>query len=108
MDELALLRDFRLEDAVVDGAREHARSALQAAMARRRRPRRYIVGLAFAAAALLAASAYAVAHEFFFGAPAPPEVKHAFAAANERARDVMPLFRRSSAYDTLVEQAHGV
>ena len=29
MDELALLRDFRLEDAAPDGAREHARAALQ-------------------------------------------------------------------------------
>ena len=32
MDELALLKDFRLEDAAPDGAREHARAALRAAM----------------------------------------------------------------------------
>ena len=32
MDELALLKDFRLEDAAVDGAREHARAALRRAM----------------------------------------------------------------------------
>ena len=32
MDELALLKDFRLEDAAPDGAREHARAALRATM----------------------------------------------------------------------------
>jgi hypothetical protein len=75
MDELALLKDFRLEDASADGAREHARAALQAAMTRRRLPRRrYAIVVAFAVAALLAAAAYAIVHEFIIGAPAPKDV----------------------------------
>src|SRR4051794_11478788 len=74
MDELALLKDFRLEDAAVDGAREHARAALQSAMTRRWLPRRYVVVLAFAVAALLAAAAYAIVHEFVVGEPAPKEL----------------------------------
>jgi hypothetical protein len=74
MDELALLKDFRLEDAAADGAREHARAALQDAMNRRRLPRRYAIALAFVAAALLAAGAYAIVHEFIVGAAAPKDV----------------------------------
>jgi hypothetical protein len=81
MDELALLRDFRLEDAVADGAREHARAALQAAMTRRRRmpQRRYAIALAFVLAALLAAAAYAIVHEFIVGEPAPRELNNEIA-----------------------------
>src|SRR6187397_2406939 len=77
MDELALLRDFRLEDAAVDGAREHARAALQRAMARRRLVprRRYAVVLAFAVAGLLAAAAFAIVHEFVIGSAAPKDVQ---------------------------------
>lgn len=74
MDELALLKDFRLEDAATDGAREHARAALQTAMNRRRLPRRYAIALAFVTAALLAAGAYAIVHEFVVGATAPKAV----------------------------------
>src|SRR4051812_36619372 len=79
MDELALLRDFRLEDAAAGEAREHARTALRAAMTRRRfglPRRRYTLVIAFAVAALLAAGAYAIVHEFVIGGPAPPRVKH--------------------------------
>ena len=75
MDELALLRDFRLEDASIDGAREHARAALGRTMTRRRLPRRRnTVALAFALAALLAAGAYAIVHEFVLGSLAPSDV----------------------------------
>lgn len=76
MNELAQLKDFRLEDASADGAgaREYARAALQSAMTRRRLPRRYVVVLAFAVAALLAAAAYAIVHEFVVGEPAPKEL----------------------------------
>ena len=109
MDEFALLKDFRLEDAVADGAREHARAALRAAMTRRRfARRRYALVVAFAVAALLAAAAYAIANEFVLGAPAPPEITHAFAAANERGQEVPLLFRRSGTYDTLAKRARGV
>jgi hypothetical protein len=76
MDELAVLRDFRLDDAHASGAREHARAALRAAAARqRRRNRRGIILLAFLGAAILAGAAYAVAHELIVGSPAPPEVR---------------------------------
>jgi hypothetical protein len=76
MDELALLRDFRLRDASSDGAREHARAALRDAAARqRRRRRRGFVLLAFAGAAILAGAAYAVVHELVVGSPAPREVR---------------------------------
>src|ERR1041384_7084814 len=74
MDELTLLKDFRAEDAAVDGAREHARTALHAAMTRRRRSRGYVVALAFVVAALLAAGAYAIVHECVVGAAAPKAV----------------------------------
>ena len=74
MDELALLKNFRLEDAATDGAREHARAALEDAMNRRRLPRRSAIALAFVAAALLSAGAYAIVHEFVVGAAAPKDV----------------------------------
>ncbi len=76
MDELALLKDFRLEDAAPNGAREHARAALRATMGRRRRPsRRMLVVLAFVAAAVLAGAAYGIVQELIVGSPAPPEVR---------------------------------
>jgi hypothetical protein len=43
------------------------------------------------------------------GEPAPTPVKQAFAVHNEaRARQVMPLFRRSPLSDVIVEETHGV
>jgi hypothetical protein len=76
MDELALLKDFRLEDASPDGAREYARAALDVAAARGRFPsRRMLVGLAFVAAAVLAGAAYGIVHELIVGDPAPEEVR---------------------------------
>jgi len=76
MDELALLKDFRLEDASPNGAREHARAALRAAAARERLVRRRVfVALAFVGAAILAGAAYGVVHELIVGAPAPEEVR---------------------------------
>jgi hypothetical protein len=76
MDELALLKDFRLEDASPNGAREHARAALRVAIERRRRPsRRTLVLLGFVGAAILAGTAYAVVHELTVGDPAPEEVR---------------------------------
>jgi len=77
MDELALLKDFRLEDAAPDGARDHARVALRAAMTRRSRfpRRRYAIALAFVLAAVLAAAAYAIVHQFVIGSAAPKDVQ---------------------------------
>ena len=80
MDELALLREFRLEDAEPSGAREHARSALRGALTRhRRRKRRGLVVLAFVGAAIVATTAYGVVRELIIGDPAPEEVKQALA-----------------------------
>jgi hypothetical protein len=78
-------------------------------MTRRRLPRRrYAIALGFVLAGLLAAAAYAIAHEFIVGAPAPPAVKGAFAVGNKaRAREVR-LIRDSAAYDTVTENARGV
>src|ERR1043165_2340819 len=77
MDELALLKEFRLEGAAPDGAREHARVALRDAMLRRRRfpRRRYAIALAFALAAVLAATAYAIVHQFVVGSTPPKSVQ---------------------------------
>jgi hypothetical protein len=76
MDELALLKEFRLEDASPNCAREDARAALRAAAARHRRSRRRtFVLLAFVAAAILAGAAYGVVHELIVGSPAPEEVR---------------------------------
>ena len=84
MDELAILKDFRLEDASPDGAREHARAALQDAMNRRRLPRRYAVALAFALATLLVAGAYAIVREYVIGGAAPQNVHEQIANGIER------------------------
>ena len=76
MDELALLKDFRRQDASADGAREHARAAVRAAAARhRRRRRRGFVLLALAGAAVLAGAAYGIVRGLIVGSPAPPEVR---------------------------------
>lgn len=76
MDELALVKEFRLEDASASGAREDARAALRAAAARQRRSRRRaFVLLAFVAAAILAGAAYGIVHELIVGSPAPEEVR---------------------------------
>ena len=75
MDELALLKAFRAEDAAPNHVREHARAALQRAMTRRRFfERGYAIVVAVAAAALLAAGAYAIVREFVIGSPAPADV----------------------------------
>jgi hypothetical protein len=72
MDELALLKEFRLDDASSNGAREDARAALRAAAARQRRSRRRtFVVLAFIGAAILAGAAYGIVHELVVGSPAP-------------------------------------
>ncbi len=76
MDELTLLRDFRLEDASPTRARERARAALRAVAVRQsRRRRRGFVLLAFVGAAILAGAAYAVVHKLVVGDPAPSEVR---------------------------------
>jgi hypothetical protein len=78
MDELALLKQFRLEDAVVPSeAREYARAAFR--HARSTWTRRRVVTLALVAAALLAGSAYAVGRVLHVGDPAPPEFVANFA-----------------------------
>jgi hypothetical protein len=76
MDELALLKAFRLEDASPNGARDHALAAVRAAAARRRRSRRRMfAALVFVAAAILAGAAYGVVRELIVGDPAPEEVR---------------------------------
>ena len=80
MDELGLLKAFRLEDAEPNGAREYARSRLRTKIARdRRRQRRGLVALALVGAAIAAGTAYGVVRELVVGAPAPEEVKEALA-----------------------------
>lgn len=86
MDELTLLREFRLEDAAPNGARAHARALLRAAIARhRRRRRRGIVALAFVGAAIIAGTAYGVVRELVVGDPAPEEVKEVLARLGHEA-----------------------
>jgi len=79
MDELALLKDFRLEDAAPNGAREHARQVLSTAIARRRARRRRTLALAFLAVAVLAGGAYGIARGLIVGEPAPEEIKQQLA-----------------------------
>lgn len=92
MDELALLREFRIEDAAADGAREHARRALAAARARDRMRRRYVLALAFLGAAVVAGAAYAIVRELVVGDPAPAEVKQQLARFGQEA-DLIPYPR---------------
>src|SRR5713226_3174875 len=94
MDELALLKDFRLQDTSPDGAREHARQALRAALARRRVRRRYVLALVFAGTALLVVGAYAITRELVVGAPAPTSVKHQFAGIGVLRGELIPLPRQ--------------
>jgi hypothetical protein len=76
MDELALLRDFRRQDASADGARGHARAALRAAAERQRRGRRRsLLVLVLAGAAILAGAAYGIVRGLIVGSPAPPQVR---------------------------------
>lgn len=76
MDELTLLKTFRLEDAADNGARAHARAVLRAAMARKQsRRRRSFIVLAFVLAAVVVGAAYGVVHELIVGDPAPAEVR---------------------------------
>jgi hypothetical protein len=92
VDELALLKQFRLDDAAADGAREHARRALASAMARHRVRRRYALALALLGAAVLAGGAYAIAHELIVGDPAPAEVTEQLARFGQEA-DLIPYER---------------
>ena len=76
MDEIALLKSFRLEDAADSGAREYARAVLRAAIARKQsRRRRSLIVLAFVLAAAVVGAAYGVVHKLIVGDPAPPEVR---------------------------------
>jgi hypothetical protein len=91
MDELALLREFRSEDAEPSAAREHARSLLRAALAKHRRQRRRgLVALAFVGAAIAAGTAYGVVRELVVGDPAPEEVKQALARFGHEA-ELIPV-----------------
>lgn len=116
MDELAALRTFRGEvpERDVDAYVAVRRLLRQRRQTRRAlRSRRWALVVAVAIVGVVAASSAfgwtsrlldAVA-----GKPAPPPVRQAFAVRNEaRARQVMPIFRRSRAEDTIVEQTHGV
>lgn len=121
MDEISTVKLFRSEiperDAV---AREAVRGSLEAAMratGRRRRPlwrsrRLLVVGAAALVGVVAATSAFGWTSrlvDLIAGEPAPPRVKRAFAVQNEaRARQVMPIFRRSGASNPIVEQTHGV
>lgn len=76
MDELALLKDFRLEDAASNDAREHAGAALRVAIAReQRRKQQGVAALGLVAAAILTGTAYGVVQELVVGDPAPREVR---------------------------------
>jgi hypothetical protein len=75
MDELALLKSFRIDDASPNGAREHAQGALREAIARARMRRRLTLAAAFVGAAILAGAAYGVAHKLIVGQRAPKEVR---------------------------------
>jgi hypothetical protein len=89
MDELALLKQFRLEDAAPNGAREHARQVLEASISHRRVRRRLVVAVAFVVAAILVGAAYGIVHELIIGSPAPPEVKQTLARLGHEA-DLIP------------------
>lgn len=98
MDELGLLRQFRLEDAVAGGAREQARQALVTARARQRARTRYAFLAAFVAAAVLAGAAYGIVHELIVGDPAPTEVTEQLARFGQEA-DLIP-YKRPDAPET--------
>jgi hypothetical protein len=98
MDELALLRQFRLKDAIAGDAREHARRTLATARARQRLRRRYTIIAAFVAAAVLAGAAYGIVRELIVGDPAPPEVTEQLARFGQAA-DLIP-YKRPDAPET--------
>src|SRR5215210_1742653 len=116
MDEIAVIRSFR--SAVPerdDEAREAVRRFLRRQSPRHRivRSRRiWILAAATFAAVVVASSAFGWTSRLIdaiAGEPAPTPVKQAFAVHNEaRARQVMPLFRRSRLSDVIVEKTHGV
>lgn len=85
MDELTLLRDFRLEDAAADGAREHARMLLRDSVRRSRRRRRLAVAAVALGLALLGTAAYGIARALRVGEPAPPEVRAQLVRAGHEA-----------------------
>jgi hypothetical protein len=75
MDEIALLKEFRLQDAQSSSARDHARDAVRAVAGRERRARRRLLfAVAVVGAAFLSGAGYGV-HELVVGSPAPKEVR---------------------------------
>ncbi len=93
MDELALLKDFRLEDAAPTEGRDVARAALHAAIASQQRTRRRgLVALALVAAVILTGTAYGVVHELTVGDPAPLEVREQLARFGNSA-EIIPVPR---------------
>ena len=75
MDEIALLKEFRLKDAESNSAREFVRAALLTAAGRERRARRrLLLAVAVVGAAFLSGAGYGV-HELVVGSPAPKEVR---------------------------------
>lgn len=79
MDELALLKTFRLEDVAPDGAREYARQAVAAAARHKRNRRRASFAAMLAFAAVLVSGVAYAGHELLVGDQAPPEVQQALA-----------------------------
>lgn len=122
MDEIQVVKLFRDQLPERDeAAREVARSRLAAELLRpapaRARPfwqsrRGWVLVAAALAAVAVVSSAFGWTTRLIdaiAGAPAPTEVKHAFAVGNDaRARQVMPLLRQSADRDTIVERTHGV
>src|SRR2546423_6556326 len=91
MDELTLLRDFRLADAEPDGAREHARKALRETMERRTVRRRYAFVVAILAGlVLLASAAYGIVRALRVGEPAPLEIRQQLARFGHEA-ELIPI-----------------
>jgi hypothetical protein len=91
MDELTVVREFRLADAAGDGAKEHARRALSAAIDRRRVRRRYaVVVAALVGLVLLVSAAYGIVRALRVGEPAPPEVRQALVRFGHEA-ELIPI-----------------
>ena len=98
MDEIAALKQFRLEDAATEGAREYAARAVAAAGRRSRVRRRYVVAVALVGAAALSTAAYAVVRELVIGDPAPAEVTQQLVRFGQHA-DLIP-YQRPEAPET--------
>lgn len=92
MDELAALRQFRVEDAAAGGAREHAARVVASSARKARARRRYVIAVALVGAAILSASAYGVVRALVVGDPAPEEVKEQLARFGQDA-DLIPYER---------------